>query len=206
MTKKRISIFAAVALMFTVFAAVLVGCGDNNAKIEVENNMIKTEYYVGDELEFTGGMLSYINNGETTYVKLTKEMVSGFSTANVGSFTMTITYKGKTTTVNYKVSNNEINLSKVYYCHTETSNCWVKFDEATTTLFVYVTSTGTDTQVRWENAVSGTYTTAMENNKQVINASISQGNETIQVKLTPINSTSFTMSGNSLSYTMTAIN
>ena len=60
------------------------------------------DYTVGDE--FAGGkVLAVYSDGTTETVELTAEMVSGFDTAATGKKTVTVTYGGKTVTVEIEV-------------------------------------------------------------------------------------------------------
>ena len=60
------------------------------------------DYMVGDE--FAGGkVLAVYSDGTTETVELTAEMVSGFDTAATGKKTVTVTYGGKTVTVEIEV-------------------------------------------------------------------------------------------------------
>ena len=61
------------------------------------------DYTVGDE--FAGGnVLVVYSDGTTETVELTAEMVSGFDTAATGKKTVTVTYGGKTVTVEIEVA------------------------------------------------------------------------------------------------------
>ena len=62
-----------------------------------------TTYYVGEELNVSGGILNYTKDGKTTQVAITSDMISGFSSTSVGSRTLVITYEGETLVVNYEV-------------------------------------------------------------------------------------------------------
>ena len=61
------------------------------------------DYTVGDE--FTGGkVLAIYSDGTTQSADLTADMVSGFDTSAAGKKTVTVTYEGKTATVEIEVS------------------------------------------------------------------------------------------------------
>ena len=65
----------------------------------------KTEYLEGKEqLDVTGGKLKLTyNNGTTEVIDLAADMVSGFDNTKVGKQTLTVTYQGKTTTLEVEI-------------------------------------------------------------------------------------------------------
>ena len=68
---------------------------------------IATEYYVGDSLNLTNAKIEYyVNQTSIIYdeFQVKSNMVTGFSTATVGEFTMTITFNTLSTTLKYTVS------------------------------------------------------------------------------------------------------
>lgn len=199
MTKKlKITLLVAFALMLTLFAGVLAGCGsgkDDNAQIVVKSDMIKTEYVVGEELEITGGVLEYVSNGNTTHVQITKEMISNFSTEKVGSYVMIVTYNGKTTTVGYTV-NEGFDLSKIYYSDTISPACWVKFDEQESKMyFIQGYSTAPEDIATWEQyGTVGTYVKSFKDGKLNITVTCVNPNHTTTVaEIKTISETSFDM-------------
>ena len=65
----------------------------------------KTGYFVGDELDVSGGELSVTySDGTVKYVDITEDMISGFTTAKAGTFTITVTYEGLTVKYGITVS------------------------------------------------------------------------------------------------------
>ena len=57
----------------------------------------KTEYFVGESLDVTGGELTlWYNDNTFETVALTADMVSGFDSSATGTRTLTVTYEGKT--------------------------------------------------------------------------------------------------------------
>ena len=68
----------------------------------VEN--LQNEYEIGDSLNLTGAKIVCYNEDLTTYnVNLNSEMISNFNTTKVGSFTMTVIYKGCSYDFSYTV-------------------------------------------------------------------------------------------------------
>lgn len=86
-----------------------VGCGDKvDDGIKVEDGISVSgligSYYQGQDLDVTGGLITYTKNGATTFVNIRSDMISNFDSSEVGSSTMTITYAGYQATVDYSVS------------------------------------------------------------------------------------------------------
>ena len=82
------------------------------------NGEIKSTYTVGECLDLNRAklLLTYSNDSQSE-ITIGTNMVSGFDSSTAGEKTLTITYKGKTTQVNYTVSNityNEPNATEVY--------------------------------------------------------------------------------------------
>ena len=75
----------------------------------------KTKYLEGKEqLDVTGGKLTLTYNNETTEViDLTADMVSGFDNTKVGKQTLTVTYQGKTTTLEVEIIAKSLDSIKV---------------------------------------------------------------------------------------------
>lgn len=72
-------------------------------KIELDSSF-KTEYFVGETLDISGGKIKLTyNNGDTEEINITKEMISQFSTEEPTEKNLTITYNSKTCEVQYKV-------------------------------------------------------------------------------------------------------
>lgn len=67
----------------------------------------KTAYKQGEELDLTGAMLEVKKGGETKYVYVAHDMISGYDTEKVGEQTITITYKGTKMTFKVTVAERE---------------------------------------------------------------------------------------------------
>lgn len=73
------------------------------SSIKVKTKM-KTTYFVGEQLDVTGGKITATyNNGKTEDVVITNAMVSNFSTTSAKNAVLTITYAGKTCSQEYSV-------------------------------------------------------------------------------------------------------
>ena len=82
--------------------------------ISVEENSIKTEYYVGDELNLDNGMIKLIyDDGTTSYVAISEDMITGFNTETPGEKTVTVTYEDKTCTYMITVKEAEVSFISV---------------------------------------------------------------------------------------------
>lgn len=96
---------------FLLLAALLLtGCAtmdDGSAYLQVEKGLQwKSVYQVGEALSLNGLTAKYFRDLESDdyeTVTLKEDMITDFDTSKEGSFTMKITYKGKTDTVSYTV-------------------------------------------------------------------------------------------------------
>ncbi len=86
----------------------LCACGKPQDGIQI-NTTFKTEYYVGEKLDTTGGIIDFTKDGKTVQVVIEPSMISNFSTETAGSKKLIVTYTATedntkyTTTVNYIV-------------------------------------------------------------------------------------------------------
>lgn len=113
---KKIAIAFALVLAICLPTILLAAC-DNGAKNKLSlEQAFKTEYYVGEELDVSGGILEYIDeNGQATSVELLESMVSVFSTEKPGNRKLLITYKNGTLTINYTVKPWDVQDNEYYY-------------------------------------------------------------------------------------------
>jgi uncharacterized repeat protein (TIGR02543 family) len=75
------------------------------SKIEVTKQPTKTRYAVGEQLDLTGLEVTATYSDTTTEtVTITAEHITGFSSATVGTKTLTVTYGGRTTTFTVTVA------------------------------------------------------------------------------------------------------
>lgn len=97
-----------------VAAGLLTACGSNSvppikedvAKDEISiYSSFDTEYYVGQDLDVSGGIINYTKDGKTIQVSVTEDMVTGFTSEKAGSRQMVISYEGFTLVVAYEVKN-----------------------------------------------------------------------------------------------------
>lgn len=87
-------------------AGVLTACGTDTKPtpdgISIHTNF-DTTYYVGEDLDVTGGIINYTKDGKTSQVVITDSMITGFSNDVAGTRNMVITYLGETLVVSYVV-------------------------------------------------------------------------------------------------------
>lgn len=108
-------------------AGLLTACGGGNGNTPGENTQkdglsihtnFDTTYYVGQDLDVTGGILNYTKDGKTTQIAVTESMISGFITKKAGNRNMIVTYEGETLLINYTVNElptkPNVSTSKVY--------------------------------------------------------------------------------------------
>ena len=91
--------------------ALLIGCESGGSKGVTEIFVQKTDmprltYAQGQELDLHGGILTVVVDGETSPVPMDSPdvTVSGYNKDQLGTQTVTITYKGKTTTIDVTVA------------------------------------------------------------------------------------------------------
>lgn len=108
-------------------AGLLTACGGGNGNTPGESTQkdglsihtnFDTTYYVGQDLDVTGGILNYTKDGKTTQIAVTESMISGFITKKAGNRNMIVTYEGETLLINYTVNElptkPDVSTSKVY--------------------------------------------------------------------------------------------
>lgn len=100
--KKLFSILACFALILAG-AGLLMACGEKPAGIRL-NSTFKTEYYVGEDLDVTGGIIDYTKNGETIQIAIEKSMVTGFQKETAGTWNLVITYVDEVSTKTYTLT------------------------------------------------------------------------------------------------------
>ena len=75
---------------------------DSVTKIEIVSTP-KDDYLYGDKLDVTGGKIKVTKTSGTQTIDITPSMVSGYKPNQLGSQTLTVTYKGVTDTYNVEV-------------------------------------------------------------------------------------------------------
>ena len=107
--KNKLKVFSLLVISI-LCAALLVACngdgGDGITEIFVQKNeMPRLTYVQGQELDLSDGILTVVMDGETTPVPMDGEgvTVSGYNKDQLGPQTLTISYKGKTTTIQISV-------------------------------------------------------------------------------------------------------
>ena len=77
---------------------------NNVSEISMKSNPTKVSYQYNEELDLTGAKIEVVKeNGETSIVDVTAEMVSGYNKQTYGEQTVTVTYEGKTATFTIEV-------------------------------------------------------------------------------------------------------
>ena len=95
--------FVSILICSTMF---IVGCFGTEDKPYIDVLGLATEYNVGDTIDISEAKIHYYasEDAETfDEVALEMDMVSGFSTSQVGTFSMIITYNNVTKTIAYEV-------------------------------------------------------------------------------------------------------
>ena len=98
-----------VAMLCMAMLAACGGSADSSvSEIFVQrSDMPRQNYILGQDLDFSKGVLTAVVDGQTTPIPLSSPEVtySGYNKDQLGKQTITITYKGKTTTIDVMVSN-----------------------------------------------------------------------------------------------------
>lgn len=82
-----------------------MGTGTSVTDIELKSAPAKTKYYIGEELDLSGAVITvYMENGNSEDKDVTSDMISGYDKNQLGEQTVTVTYKEKTTTFKVTVS------------------------------------------------------------------------------------------------------
>ncbi|MBE6630907.1 MAG: hypothetical protein E7624_08685 [Ruminococcaceae bacterium] len=109
---KKLSRILLLLLILTVSLVAAVACNDpengGSTAIEIsvqESGMPQLLYVAGEPLDLSNGVLTVKEGDKVSELPLNAEgiTVSGFDESKVGEQTLTITYKGKTTTITVKV-------------------------------------------------------------------------------------------------------
>lgn len=102
--KKRVACLSLI-FIFMLASLILSGC-DLKVTPCIKVVGLKSEFNIGESLNIASGMIHYyedVDSDTYTEIALKSTMVSGFSTANAGTFTMTVTYKDLISMIEYKV-------------------------------------------------------------------------------------------------------
>ena len=70
----------------------------------VKVNNLKTDYFIGDNLQIGSATLTITTDGEESIVEITNDMVKNFNTTTAGTKYLSVVYKNKTLNVKYTVT------------------------------------------------------------------------------------------------------
>lgn len=107
------------------------------------NSSFKTEYYLGERLDVSGGILDYTKNGKTSQVAIETNMVSGFTSSTTGTRSVVITYEGFTCMVSYTINDARCIENYVAY-YLSSYNCYLIFFDNLTKMTNGHTESGQD--------------------------------------------------------------
>ena len=125
---KLMSLVLAIFCISLCFAGCEIGSSKTLESINVVSGTIKTTYNVGEQLDLNGAKLTLTYSDDSqAELNLVASMVSGFDSTTAGAKTLTITYKGKTATVNYTVTSNllDVSFTGVYKSRYAENNMYV---------------------------------------------------------------------------------
>lgn len=118
------------------------------SKITIRNYP-RVTYEKGEDLNLDDAQLLVTkSDGSSTPVKITSDMISGYDKNKVGEQTVTVTYKGKTTTFKVKVSEAEVKVTKI---NLSEENKTLKIGEKFTLEAKVEPDTATNKQVEWKS-------------------------------------------------------
>ena len=103
---KRISKILIAVLLLSIAVLAFGACNNANATLSVkENGMPQLVHVLGEELDFSNGVLVYDDGKEKQEIAMNAEGVelSGYDKTKLGEQTVTVKYNGKETTVNVTV-------------------------------------------------------------------------------------------------------
>lgn len=104
-----------VSILISVIILTLYACAETEVvltSISIGEGSMKTSYSLNETIDLTDAkiVLTY-SDGNTEEISVTEDMVTGFSTANVGTYSMVIRYLGRSVSLAYTVSvNNTITI------------------------------------------------------------------------------------------------
>lgn len=107
--------------------------------ISIYNNPNKINYHIGEDIDLTGGIIKLIyhitkdTSVETYYKYISMSLndvnVSGFSSTEEGTKTITVTYLDKETTFNVEVSKEDKNLSRIEVTKLPRKKRYIQYQE-----------------------------------------------------------------------------
>lgn len=103
MVKKILLILLGAIIGFGVAIPVQGVLHKDNSGITLHTSF-KTEYYMGESLDLTGGILDYTVGTNTSNIAITSDMISGFTSQAPGTRQLAITYRNFTCTIPYTVN------------------------------------------------------------------------------------------------------
>lgn len=103
MAKKILLVLLGVIIGFGVALPVLGLPKEDNSGIKI-NTAFKTEYYMGENLDVSGGIIDYTDRNNTTQqIAIYENMVSGFTSATAGTRNLIVTHGSYTCMIPYTV-------------------------------------------------------------------------------------------------------
>ena len=103
MKKTKNILFAFLALIVLALPMFALGCDSDQSSLEVFNSF-KTEYYQGETIDLTDGVLKYTDKeGDVSYINVSSDMIINFNTTTPGNRKMVIIYNDETLEISYVV-------------------------------------------------------------------------------------------------------
>lgn len=128
MKKNNLLKLTFVICLALIIPLIIQGCDlfGGKAKLSLHQE-IKTSYEINETLDVSGGLLKYIDeDGNESFIEITSDMVSGFTTQTAGTRNMVISYNQKQVMVEYTVYELELT-DMVWYISQETTTNNMKY-------------------------------------------------------------------------------
>lgn len=109
--KKRFSILIALVMLLAVALPVMAACDNDKTVASIEVVDAKTAYKVGDTIDYDSLKIKVTYDDKSTETKTVKELNAAVARADLskeGNSSYTVTYSGKTATVNVTVTKEQV--------------------------------------------------------------------------------------------------
>ncbi len=190
-TLKKYAISFILLFVITLCPFMLMACGENSETLKVVQSF-KTEYYVGEVLDVSTGILEYTKDGETKQVAVTSEMISTFTTSTIGTRNMVLTYNDKTITISYTVKPFQL-VDNVRYnaVDSDTFKNYMQFDCANNKAYYYDAG-GQETDISY-SVIEMTISSQVKDNAVVYTLNYADFDEPATITMLSKNSFKFSL-------------
>lgn len=201
-------------VVFLFCGIIFTGCSGQEVEesgIKIESQF-KTEYYIGEEIDVSGGIIDYTENGKTEKVDITTDMISDFSSQTTGTRPLLITYKNYSITLNYTIKNFPEFFTSGIYRSTKMltyneADCYIALNVYTDKQLILIDISANSKEdillIDWssDNVMSVSYTPIFKNDEWTADGFfvMNDGNSVV-IKIKNINSDSFKINSYSIEW------